>query len=102
MLLRLFEKRTKSFADIGETQLIRLGEALPIACQLLLFELEISFQRVTRVLRRWNLPNSRGRYSSEKRHLGREHPSVVEFLGEMLRQLPDGAHVFRTGNRRDV
>jgi hypothetical protein len=102
VLLRLFEQRSERLTHVGQTQLVGLAETLPIPLELLLLEMQISFEGTTRVCGGRDAPHGRGRLTTEESHLGGKDPGVVELLSEVLDQFVDRAHELRTGHGRDM
>lgn len=66
MFLGLLEQRPERLADVGEAQLIGLTESLPISPELFLLEMKIRLERLSRVCRNGDIPNSRGWFAAEK------------------------------------
>ncbi len=102
MFLGLFEKWSQSLGYVGQLELVRLGEPLSVAFQLLALEFQICLQGIARISGCRHLTNLCGRVTIKERNLSSKDPGMIEFLTEMLGEFVDGAYIFWTSDSTNM
>src|SRR3954454_24416594 len=102
VLLRLDQERAERFRHIGQSDLARFLDALAIAIELLLFDLEIELQGALHVGLGGNRRYGYRRHAAEEGDLLRKLDGVLELLAEVRPQFRQDALRLEALDPRDV